>query len=74
LIYLANRLGAKTLVQPESQEISITQEEIASLLGMTRETVSYELKKLRIGKVITYSRKRYILYIERIKNHLKRSR
>ena len=69
LIYLADRLGSRPWAKPRFTEISITQEEIANLLGMTRETVGFELKKLRIKKMITYTRKNYVLYIERIKQH-----
>ncbi|MFZ2125718.1 MAG: Crp/Fnr family transcriptional regulator [Candidatus Saccharimonadales bacterium] len=72
LIYLADRLGARAWAKPRLQEISITQEEISKLLGMTRETVSFELNKLRIKKMVSYSRKNYILYIERLKNNFKK--
>ncbi len=74
LIYLADRLLPKSWAGPKSKQISVTQEEIANLLGMTRETVSSELKKLRIKRVISYSRKNYVLYIERIKKHLENHR
>jgi CRP/FNR family transcriptional regulator len=71
LIYLADRLGARSWARTRLHELSVTQEEIANLLGMTRETVSSELKKLRIKKIITYSRKRYVLYIERVEEYLR---
>jgi CRP/FNR family cyclic AMP-dependent transcriptional regulator len=74
LIYLAERLGSRSWVKPKLQELSVTQEEIANLLGMTRETVSCELKKLRINQMISYSRKRYVLYAERIEEYLKSRR
>jgi CRP/FNR family transcriptional regulator len=72
LIYLADRLGSRPWAKPKFTEISITQEEIANLLGMTRETVSFELKKLRIKKMVSYSRKNYVLYIERLREHFKK--
>lgn len=71
LIYLADRLGMRSWAKPKFLEISVTQEEIANSLGVTRETVSSELNKLRVNKVISYSRKRYVLYTERIKKHLR---
>lgn len=72
LIYLADRLGTRPWAKPRFTEISITQEEIANLLGMTRETVSFELKKLRIKKMVSYSRRNYILYIERLRDNFKK--
>jgi len=72
LIYLADRLRVRPWTRPRPQEISVTQEEIADSLGMTRETVSGELKKLRFKKIISYSRKRYVFYMERMISHLKR--
>jgi CRP/FNR family transcriptional regulator len=72
LIYLADRLVSRPWAKPEFIEIAVTQEEIAKLLGMTRETVSFELKKLRIKRMISYSRKNYILYIERLKQNFKK--
>ncbi|NTW61536.1 Crp/Fnr family transcriptional regulator [Candidatus Saccharibacteria bacterium] len=70
LIYLADRLGTRPYLKSESQEVYVTQDEIAKLLGMTRETVSNELHKLRVDKAISYSRNRYILHVERIKRHM----
>lgn len=77
LLYMASQLGVilrppgSRLKTPGSRlKISVTQQEIADSLGLTRETASIELKKLEMKKLIAHSRKNYILYMERLQRYL----
>lgn len=72
LVYLADRLGMRLWSKPEDLELSVTQSEIANLLGLTRETASSELKKLRANDIISYSRKSYTLHIRRLHQYLEK--
>jgi CRP-like cAMP-binding protein len=70
LLYMASQFG--TVLRPYStrMKIAVTQQEIADSLGLTRETTSIELKKLEMLKLISHSRKSYILYIKRLRKYL----
>lgn len=70
LLYMADRIGVRTWPQSAHLKLSMTQKEIANSLGMTRETACRELEKLRQKKLISYSRKTYLLYVERLQNYL----
>lgn len=71
LIYMANQLGVILRPQKSSSlKIDVTQQEIANSLGLTRETTNIELKKLETMKLITHSRKSYVLYVEKLKEYL----
>lgn len=69
LLYVASRFGV--ILRPTKQlRISITQQEIANSLGLSRETANVELKKLETMKLISHSRKSYTLYTERLKKYI----
>lgn len=73
LVYMANQLGVILRPHKRSQselKIDVTQQEIANSLGLTRETTNIELKKLETMKLITHSRKSYVLYMEKLKDYL----
>ena len=70
LLYMADHIGIKLRPYNSRLKLSITQQEIANSLGITRETASAELKKLELKKLITHSRKSYILYMERLRKYL----
>jgi CRP-like cAMP-binding protein len=70
LVYLAERLGVNLWPKPKFPIISITQSEIADLLGLTRETASGELKKLQDHDIISYSRKNYTLNTDNLREYL----
>lgn len=70
LLYMANQFGVILRPYRTRLKISVTQQEIADSLGLTRETTSLELKKLEMLKLITHSRKSYILYVKRLKKYL----
>ena len=63
---MASRVGALFGSKHGVTRISTTQQEIANLLGVSRETTSVELKKLQLKKLITYSRKNYVLYTKKL--------
>jgi len=69
LLYFAETLGS-TFPNRKVRKISITQQEIANSLGLTRETAGHVLKKLEIKKLLEKSRNTYVLYTERLKRHV----
>lgn len=70
LLYMADQLGVILRPYTTRLKISVTQQEIADSLGLTRETASIELRKLEMMKLIAHSRKNYVLHIERLKKYL----
>lgn len=70
LLYMADRLGGKFLANKAKLQLSITQQEIANALGLSRETAGIMLKKLELQKLIVYSRNSYVLYVEKLRKYL----
>ncbi|HMI09253.1 MAG TPA: Crp/Fnr family transcriptional regulator [Candidatus Saccharimonadales bacterium] len=72
LLYMADQLGGilKSYKFTNHLKISVTQQEIADSLGLTRETTNIELKKLEMLKLIAHSRRSYILHMERLRDYL----
>lgn len=70
LLYMADQIGVKLRPHKSKLKLAVTQQEIANSLGMTRETAGIELKKLELKKLITHSRKSYVLYMERLRKYL----
>lgn len=70
LMYMGKRLGVILRPYKTRVKISVTQQEIANSLGLTRETANVELKKLESMKLIAHSRKSYVLYMERLEKYL----
>ena len=62
LLYLAESIGS-TFPNKVEQRLTVTQQEIANSLGLTRETAGSVLKKLEIKKLLSRSRNNYVLYI-----------
>lgn len=71
LLHLAGRIGTKVRPSNNRMRLSITQQEIADSLGLTRETTGAELKKLELKHIIEHSRKNYVLYMEKLRTYLK---
>ena len=69
LLYLAETIGS-TFPNKQVRKLTVTQQEIANSLGLTRETAGQVLKKLEIKKLLAKSRNTYVLYIERLKKHV----
>ncbi len=70
LLYMASQVGVMLRPYNTRLKISITQQEIANALGLTRETANIELKKLETLHLIAHSRKSYVLHMERLKQYL----
>lgn len=69
LLYLAETLGS-TFPNKAIRKLSVTQQEIANSLGLTRETAGQVLKKLELKKLLAKSRNTYVLYVERLKKYI----
>ncbi|HSX08466.1 MAG TPA: Crp/Fnr family transcriptional regulator [Candidatus Saccharimonadales bacterium] len=66
LAFFADRFAESK--KPGARRIALpfTQQDLANLLGLTRETVAKELKRLKEEKYISYNRWRFVVYRERI--------
>lgn len=69
LLFLLDTFGSR-FPNKAVQKLSVTQQEIANILGLTRETAGTVLKKLEVKRLIVRSRSAYVLYVERIKKYL----
>ncbi len=69
LLYLADAVGS-TFPNKKVRKLSITQQEIADSLGLTRETAGQVLKKLELKQLLTKSRNTYVLYVEKMKKYI----
>lgn len=69
LIYIADRFTTMFGQRRQKLNVSVTQQEIANLLGLTRETTSIELKKLEALQLLSHTRQSYTLYTERLKKY-----
>lgn len=69
LLYMADTLGS-TFPNKTIRKLSITQQEIANTLGLTRETAGIVLKKLELKQLLEHSRNTYVLYIERLHKYI----
>jgi len=70
LLYMADNIGVRLRPHTTRLKLSMTQQEMADTLGLTRETIGVELRKLEVKQIISYSRKNYILYMERLRSYL----
>lgn len=70
LMYMGGQFGVLIRAPTLRFRLNVTQQEIANALGLTRETTNIELKKLELKKLISHSRKSYVLYVERMRKYL----
>ncbi|HTK39377.1 MAG TPA: Crp/Fnr family transcriptional regulator [Patescibacteria group bacterium] len=70
LFNMANQVGTKIRPYKTRLKLTVTQQEIADALGLARETTGVELKKLEQNKLISHTRKNYVLYMERLRAYL----
>lgn len=70
IFYMASQLGVRLRPYKTRLKLTVTQQEIADSLGLTRETTGSELKKLELKHLISRSRKSYLLYMERLRRYL----
>ncbi|MFZ1301228.1 MAG: Crp/Fnr family transcriptional regulator [Candidatus Microsaccharimonas sp.] len=69
LLYMSETLGS-TFPNKTIRKLSVTQQEIANALGLTRETAGIVLKKLELKKLLVHSRNTYILYVEKLRKYI----
>jgi len=70
LMAMAEKFKIRFRPYGPSLNLTVTQQEIANQTGLTRETTSSELKKLEFKKLISHTRKSYVLYLEKLKKYL----
>lgn len=70
LLGVADQVGAKIHPYRARPRLSITQQEIANALGVTRETVAKALKKLELKNILVHTRKSYTVYVDRLRKYL----
>lgn len=66
LLYLARRFSASDAVNLYEEGLRITHQDLAGMIGSTRETTSYALNDLRTEKLIDYDRKSFIVHTDKI--------
>lgn len=70
LMQMSDQIGIRLRPYQSRFRLTVTQQEIADMVGLTRETTGIELKKLEVKKILSHSRKNYVLYVERLKQYL----
>jgi CRP/FNR family transcriptional regulator len=66
LQWLSLRFGVEIKPNVHRIDVRLTHQDLAHMIGMTRETTAVELNKLRQQKVISYQNQRYILNIDKL--------
>lgn len=66
LCYLSERLSGGAEVDLYSQGLRLTHQDLASMVGSTRETTSLTLNEIRHEKLIDYNRKKFIVHVDTI--------
>lgn len=66
LHYLAQRFSAGSDVNLYEQGLRITHQDLAGMIGSTRETTSFTLNELRAEGLLTYNRKCFIIHVDKI--------
>ncbi len=74
LMYMADQFGVFLRPYNTRLKLAVTQQEIANALGLTRETINVELKKLELKKLLSRSRHSYVIYRERLNKYLEERR
>jgi CRP-like cAMP-binding protein len=70
LQWLSLRFGAEVRPGVFKIDIRLTHQDLAQMIGMTRETAAVELGKLRKEKIINYQNQRYLLNVEKMRSVL----
>ncbi len=66
LLYLARRFSAGDKVNLYDEGLRITHQDLASMIGSTRETTSFTLNDLRDEGLVEYDRKSFIINTDKI--------
>jgi CRP/FNR family transcriptional regulator len=67
LHYLAQRFSADDTVDLYLLGLRLTHQDIAKMIGSTRETTSLELQRLQRDGYISYDRTRFIVHVSKCK-------
>lgn len=70
LQYLSMRFGVELKPGIQRIDLRLTHQDLAHMIGMTRETTAVELGKLRKSNVINYANQRYILNVKKMQQIL----
>lgn len=68
LFYFILRFGAETSDGRYKIDLKLTQSELASFIGLTRETVTAELSRLREEGYIEFEKSQYIVDVDKLKD------
>lgn len=68
LSYLAKRFSPDDVVDIYKLGLKLTHQDIAAMIGSTRETTSIELRKLLLSGGIAYDRNRFIINISKLES------
>ncbi len=66
LHYLAQRFSASNDVNLYEAGLRITHQDLASMIGSTRETTSFTLSELRTQGLVSYDRQSFIIHVDKI--------
>lgn len=66
IYYLVQRYGKQLTPNKVQIRIQLTHQHIASLVGLTRETTSVEMNKLKKAEVLTYVKQKYIVNVKKL--------
>ena len=64
LHYIATRFSGEKTVKLEEQGLRFTHQDIAQMIGATRETTAIELKRMKDEGFIDYDRSRFVIHAE----------
>lgn len=70
LHYLAKRFSADDMVDLHRLNLRLTHQDLADMIGATRETTSLELQKLRRSGLVEYNRSSFIIYTDKLSEAL----
>lgn len=70
LCYLSERLSGNAVVDLYAEGLRLTHQDFAAMIGSTRETTSLTLNELRQDGLISYSRKKFVVYVDDISEAL----
>lgn len=70
LSYLAKRFSGDEEVDLYEEGLTLTHQDLASMIGSTRETTSLTLSQLRTEKLIDYDRLKFVVYVDKIEEKL----
>jgi CRP/FNR family transcriptional regulator len=67
LLYLGERFSASNTVDLFEIGLRLTRNDIASMVGSTRETISVELNLLKASGAISYDRSKFVINLQKLR-------